>query len=336
MKPARIVPLLLLSLVLCGCAPSAPAEPTQTETETQAVDSLPQAQSVLEKYLTACCNGNEVEARTCLLPPVDTVLPLDSFRIWGGEQLNDCLWCFTAQQQTGTAISSGFLFVGSVEEILYVFPTAEQIPAQLCNGLDISVYYVPAEAAEPTEPETTEPETTQPETEETVPPTTEQTVPVTTAPSTTQPTTANPSGSTGSSGCVHNFIGNVHDEYNCLTGGTRYYTCWKCDYVMTENLSAKGRHTMTTLPSEVYNKFATCTSPGYVNTVCTRCGYVEEKPDPVNHPALGHAIVDTVVPPTTTAPGYTEHFCTRCHLVTMDNYVDPLPTQPPAETEPET
>ena len=66
---------------------------------------------------------------------------------------------------------------------------------------------------------------------------------------------------------------------------------------------------------------ATCTSDGYTEHICERCGH--------NHrddftPALGHNYEDRVVAATCETAGYTEHTCKRCDHSYMDSLVQPL------------
>lgn len=75
---------------------------------------------------------------------------------------------------------------------------------------------------------------------------------------------------------------------------------------------------------------ATCTTSAKIYRICSICqtGVIVNDPD---NPPLGHNYqVYIVVAPTTTSQGYTNYRCTRCGDSYDADYVDPLPTDPPA------
>ncbi len=212
--------------------------------------------------------------------------------------------------------------------------------------------------------ETTVETTTEATTEATQPETTAATVPETTAPEETQKPAPSSGGSgTGGSntsgtnngggnvvesgggesagaGHAHDFGGNSKTDYNCETGGSRTYYCRTCDYYYTEELPARGQHTLMDMPSNMADG-PSCTRYGKMFRVCTKCNYILTVDDP-NQPPLGHKYRETVVAPTTDSQGYTQHTCERCSDSYQDNFVPALPaetappqTQAPApETQP--
>ena len=64
----------------------------------------------------------------------------------------------------------------------------------------------------------------------------------------------------------------------------------------------------------------TCTDEGYISYTCD-CGD-SYRGQPVA--ALGHALVEEVVPPTASERGYTKHTCTRCQYTYEDTYTEPV------------
>ena len=74
----------------------------------------------------------------------------------------------------------------------------------------------------------------------------------------------------------------------------------------------------------------TCTEEGRTVSTCSKCGATKTE----KVPALGHDMVETVVPPTCKDKGYTEHKCLRCGY-TADNtdVVDPDPNAHVASEE---
>ena len=67
---------------------------------------------------------------------------------------------------------------------------------------------------------------------------------------------------------------------------------------------------------------ATCTTDGYIVTVCTRCGEVIKEKEII--PATGHDYRTTVTEATCTTGGYTTYTCSVCGDEYKDNYVDAI------------
>lgn len=65
----------------------------------------------------------------------------------------------------------------------------------------------------------------------------------------------------------------------------------------------------------------TCTDDGYIDHLCSLCGY---KWTEAGEPATGHDYVATVTAPTAANHGYTTHTCTVCGDTYQDNFTDPL------------
>ena len=160
--------------------------------------------------------------------------------------------------------------------------------------------------------------------------------------------------------CNHNYTSKVTVAPGCETQGEKTFTC-PCGDSYTEAIAATGH---TAVIDAV--KAPTCTEPGLTQgshcSVCNKVLAEQQVVPATGHTkgadanctdaqtctvcgtqlaaALGHAYVETVVPPTCTADGYTNHTCSRCgdsyndetvvatgHTEVIDAAVDPTCTE---------
>jgi hypothetical protein len=214
-------------------------------------------------------------------------------------------------------------------------PIVETVPAT--TTLVVEQEVTPAEETKPatTEPATTTPVVEQETTpvEETVLATTEpaDTIPVveqeTTPVEESHPTTTEPvveqetiPATTEPVAHSHNYTVMV-TAATCTEDGYTTYTC-ECGDCYHEGIKAQG-HEYVTRNGAICS--ATCTEDGVVFYQCEHCGdtYTE-----VLEKAHGHEYVAEVVAPTEQDRGYTIHTCVHCGDSYVDNYTEPVPSEP--------
>lgn len=155
--------ILSVVLLLAGCGKE---QTVLSETVEETVISYQDdALQLLENYLEACTDPSAQRSAKYLLVDQRDYTPLLSCKVRRQTELNDQLWVFTVQQETAQQLFSGPIFVGLVEEKLYVFPTVLDVPVELRIGFPWENYIITTAAPPETEAaeETTVPaETTLP------------------------------------------------------------------------------------------------------------------------------------------------------------------------------
>ena len=141
----------------------------------------------------------------------------------------------------------------------------------------------------------------------------------------------------------------------CTEGGLDTFKCSRCEATKTEETAAtghkwdvgtlvddcEGQYVLYTCQNgcgetmkeytglgevrehewkETGKEDATCTEPGEITYTCTFCGKVRTE----EITALGHDVVDTVVPATCKAEGYTKHECSRCDYTEENTDITPI------------
>ena len=94
----------------------------------------------------------------------------------------------------------------------------------------------------------------------------------------------------------------VSEPVTCLKNGIEIRKCRDCDYEETRVIEATGHDFTESTVSP------TCTSDGYTQHTCTKCGHNYREDFT---PALGHSYEETRVSATCTEAGYTIHTCVR-------------------------
>ncbi len=147
---------------------------------------------------------------------------------------------------------------------------------------------------------------------------------------------------------AHSYTSKVTKKATCTKTGVRTYTC-SCGDSYTKTIKALGHDYVETVVKP------TCSSKGYTNHKCTRCGneYNDTETDMIAHKfgkwtvttkptctakgietrtcsvckaketrktsALGHDYIESIIPPTCQSKGYTLHKCLRCNDEYKDN-----------------
>lgn len=326
---------LIGAVLLSGCSKEA-AVPMENSTVTEAPAPLftpEEAAARLEEYLQACTAETAQASAVYLLTDSREYEPLLSCKVWSQTPLNENLWVFSVQQQTKDRLFSGSLFVGVVEEQLYVFPAVTDIPEELRTGFQWEHYLVPTETPTAETAESTEESAIA--TEEPTESSTDVTVPPSSGPSSTAPTTTPGYGEPGFEPPGNHDL-KVTTNFDCINGGTKHYKCKYCDWEFTVAVAPKGSHNM---PPE--NRIVTvydCRSGGNYIWGCTECSYVDAGSVP---PQACNLVVYQVYPATETSGGHTEYVCTVCKRHEIGNLTPPLgqsthptvPEVPPAAQE---
>lgn len=316
--------ILSVVLLLAGCGKE---QTVLSETVEETVISYQDdALQLLENYLEACTDPSAQRSAKYLLVDQRDYTPLLSCKVRRQTELNDQLWVFTVQQETAQQLFSGPIFVGLVEEKLYVFPTVLDVPVELRIGFPWENYIITTAAPPETEAaeETTVPaETTLPP--ETKPAPTFPATPTTPAPTESAPATT-PTGAPEPPPGDHAL--KVTGSFDCINGGTLVYQCQYCDWGFTVEKPATGSHTM--LEKNYFEHFLGCEQQNYYTWTCENCDYVETG----NLPLQGHQweAVHTE-PPTTNHEGYTSYVCSICGGHKSDDFIPAIPTEPPVKEE---
>ena len=104
----------------------------------------------------------------------------------------------------------------------------------------------------------------------------------------------------------HNFRETSRRSATCISTGTSYQKCSRCNATQTEILPALGGdHAWT----ETSRTPATCTAAGSVSSRCSKCSETKTESLPV----LGHDWTETHrIPASCLIPGSIEYSCSRC------------------------
>lgn len=98
----------------------------------------------------------------------------------------------------------------------------------------------------------------------------------------------------------------ITQQAGCLTTGSKYRVCKKCNYISTETIYPLGHDTVLTVVEP------TCTEQGYKHATCSRSGCTFSQKYQYTEP-LGHYLLSIQQQaPTCTQPGVMKKDCNRC------------------------
>ena len=105
----------------------------------------------------------------------------------------------------------------------------------------------------------------------------------------------------------------IDEEPTCVESGSKHKMCGVCGNIITETVSATGKHDFVAVITK-----PTCTSVGYTIYTCD-CG-MTYKSDYTSE--TGHSYFSSITTPTCTQVGYTTHTCVVCDDSYKDTYVE--------------